>query len=554
MTEAEAKAIEQTDAERYGVCEYCGEPKRNRQQDCCGNIHLCRDILHKRARDAASRLLAVEAELERLPERFCAAVFVQAGLGLQDASAALMVSRRILEESEQALAAPPSPPVAPEPAQEAGGLKVPTTHDMARQWVMELTTNRPSWHRDLTAYINAQEQSEREAAGLRIQLTQRLDGLRELQQLYAAFEGSGHRPKNPREAAQAIGQMADSGREMMALADELNTAREDRDAERTQKEAALLEVSRLSFELGKAQGEAEGHALVRKSAEAEREALRVELKTTQLEACRMHYLGNLIRQRDSAEQAELNALMRKYPPNVVGKTVSDTTSGIASAWKELARANGQAFLDAHRELDDMQRQAAQQPAEASPVAKAGAPEHIHDSLTMADRETCGPCNAKVEAPSEPAMKAPFLSAPVLVRCASDGQLRYLPRDSMLPGDVEQEAPSEPAGYQVFHVCECGHAESAHANGGGFCHLNGCACSKYRQPAPQPPATTGGTDIVAADALFAGLPNWLDDMREAVGALNPDLPCHVEVAKLIDFSRAALSFMNTLHEHLREMRR
>lgn len=39
----------------------------------------------------------------------------------------------------------------------------------------------------------------------------------ELQQLYAAFEGSGHSPKNPREAAQAIATMADYGRELASL-------------------------------------------------------------------------------------------------------------------------------------------------------------------------------------------------------------------------------------------------------------------------------------------------------------------------------------------------
>lgn len=41
-----------------------------------------------------------EEKLERLPERFCAAVFVQAGLSLEDASKALMVARRILEDNE----------------------------------------------------------------------------------------------------------------------------------------------------------------------------------------------------------------------------------------------------------------------------------------------------------------------------------------------------------------------------------------------------------------------------------------------------------------------
>jgi hypothetical protein len=84
------------------------------------------------------------------------------------------------------------------------------------------------------------------------------------------------------------------------------------------------------------------------------QVLRAELTEAQSDACRMHYLGNLIRQRDSAEQAELNALMRKYPPRVAAKTVSDATGAMGSAWKELARVNGRAFLDAHTELTEAQ--------------------------------------------------------------------------------------------------------------------------------------------------------------------------------------------------------
>jgi hypothetical protein len=91
--------------------------------------------------------------------------------------------------------------------------------------------------------------------------------------------------------------------------------------------------------------------------------------------------------------------------------------------------------------------------------------------------------------------------------------------------------------------------------GGDEHVFNISDIDPAQPQPQGDGVERlRADIVAADALFAGLPNWLDDMRAAVGALNPDPPCHVEVAKLIDFSKAALSFMNTLHEHLREMRR
>jgi hypothetical protein len=41
--------------------------------------------------------------------------------------------------------------------------------------------------------------------------------LLELQGLYEAFQGSGHSPKNPREAAQAIGQLHDGAEERDAL-------------------------------------------------------------------------------------------------------------------------------------------------------------------------------------------------------------------------------------------------------------------------------------------------------------------------------------------------
>jgi hypothetical protein len=59
--------------------------------------------------------------------------------------------------------------------------------------------------------------------------------LAELQQLYAAFEGSGHSPKNPREAAQAIGQMHDAEAELAAA---LRLA-EERLAERNQLQSDL---------------------------------------------------------------------------------------------------------------------------------------------------------------------------------------------------------------------------------------------------------------------------------------------------------------------------
>ncbi len=78
---------------------------------------------------------------------------------------------------------------------------------------------------ELLAYIDQQEQVERKAA----------DQLREIQQLYEAFSGSGHSPKNPREAAQAIGQMAE--------------AESDRDAERAQKEALRVESKETKVRL-----------------------------------------------------------------------------------------------------------------------------------------------------------------------------------------------------------------------------------------------------------------------------------------------------------------
>lgn len=41
-------------------------------------------------------------EIDQLPEHFCLAKFVDAGLSLEDASTALLVSRRILEDAERA--------------------------------------------------------------------------------------------------------------------------------------------------------------------------------------------------------------------------------------------------------------------------------------------------------------------------------------------------------------------------------------------------------------------------------------------------------------------
>jgi hypothetical protein len=57
------------------------------------------------------------------------------------------------------------------------------------------------------AHVDMTAQLMRAQCELATQLT-------ELQGLYAAFEGSGHSPKNPREAAQAIGQMHDAESEL----------------------------------------------------------------------------------------------------------------------------------------------------------------------------------------------------------------------------------------------------------------------------------------------------------------------------------------------------
>lgn len=63
--------------------------------------------------------------------------------------------------------------------------------------------------RDLDAFSAQAERTEKAESELARQLT-------ELQGLYAAFQGSGHSPKNSREAAQAIGQMHDAESELAA--------------------------------------------------------------------------------------------------------------------------------------------------------------------------------------------------------------------------------------------------------------------------------------------------------------------------------------------------
>lgn len=62
-------------------------------------------------------------------------------------------------------------------------------------------TDKPN-HDKLRLYIDQQEAAEAE----------RERQLLELQQLYAAFDGSGHAPKNPREARLAIDYMAHCAR------------------------------------------------------------------------------------------------------------------------------------------------------------------------------------------------------------------------------------------------------------------------------------------------------------------------------------------------------
>jgi len=39
----------------FGQCEFCGRAKLNRQQDCCANIHICRDLVLRRAQAAEAR-------------------------------------------------------------------------------------------------------------------------------------------------------------------------------------------------------------------------------------------------------------------------------------------------------------------------------------------------------------------------------------------------------------------------------------------------------------------------------------------------------------------
>ncbi len=207
----------------------------------------------------ASRLLAVEAELGKLKAERAhleEAAELLRGPWLKAGTEHSDVAQRLRMWVRRDQAAPPSlaeqhpglekmrgdidpvcDPVAPEPAQEAGGVERVTHHEAAVMLQALTETHSPAglhWLRleKLELYRQQQEQSEREAA---LQLL-------EIQGLYAAFRGSGHSPKNPREAAQAIMQLWDDKRDWMALADEPNTTKEDRDAERTQKEALETEL------------------------------------------------------------------------------------------------------------------------------------------------------------------------------------------------------------------------------------------------------------------------------------------------------------------------
>jgi hypothetical protein len=54
------------------------------------------------------------------------------------------------------------------------------THDKARQWVSELTTDRPSWHRDLTVYIDQREAADRVATSTRDLSNSRKDLLKQV--------------------------------------------------------------------------------------------------------------------------------------------------------------------------------------------------------------------------------------------------------------------------------------------------------------------------------------------------------------------------------------
>jgi hypothetical protein len=77
--------------------------------------------------------------------------------------------------------------------------------------------------------------------------------LTELQQLYAAFKGSCHSPKNPREAAQAIGQMRDAELEFARLTEKYD---QEKTAWCELAGTRIKEIADLRSQLAEARGKA----------------------------------------------------------------------------------------------------------------------------------------------------------------------------------------------------------------------------------------------------------------------------------------------------------
>ncbi len=181
--EAEAKAIEFDGAS--GLCSAHQEP-----------CHQCYSHLK-------SRLLAVEAELGKLKAELArlADSWLKNAANLRLEAARYETYENLEACASELLAAgiaaTPSPPVAPEPAQEAGGVERIAARSARHALVSlyEVVGDHGEHFKRLHAFVDQQEQSSRE---------------------------------------------------MMALADELNAASEDRDAERTQKEEAKKELKNYS--------------------------------------------------------------------------------------------------------------------------------------------------------------------------------------------------------------------------------------------------------------------------------------------------------------------
>ncbi len=90
--------------------------------------------------------------------------------------------------------------------------------------------------------------------------------------------------------------------------------------------------------------------------------------------------------------------------------------------------------------------------------------------------------------------------------------------------------------------------------GPFCRhwLHPSDCDAHCPKCGASPAEPCDRGVDHADTiLLDGLPNWLDDMREALAGFHPEKPAHVMAAKLGEFAGAALAFMNCLHEHMKE---